>query len=178
MKSKITTYVALAIFLLSMIGTSTVSADSYTLNFTICYQPYQWTNHGNMHDDDPDTYASTTDDTDSERLGFSVELDDLGDITKVEIQARGYWSGAQHNITLQPFFGRYPGAPGDEHEFVLTNTASYSGWIDITTDTNAHSFWTFDDVEELTCLISVGEGSSGFTVYCSIVQVRVTYTPD
>jgi hypothetical protein len=177
MKNKIIACITLAIFLISMIGIPTVCADSesYVLNFTVDLEAIRWeTNYANMHDDDPDTYASTTIVADEEKLGFAIELDDLGTITGVDIRARGYWSGAQRNITLTPIFGR---AVGDEHNFVLTSSTAYSDWIDITGDTNAHSYWTFDDVEELKCIVRVGAGESGFTVYCSIVQVRVTYTP-
>jgi hypothetical protein len=179
MKNKILAFVTLAIFLFSVIGNIVISADSsetLVLTYTVDLENIRWeTNWDYMHDEDEDTYASTDEIDDEEKLGFSFVLNDLGEITCVDIQARGYWSGAQRNITLIPIFDR---APGDEHTFVLNNTTDWSGWIDITGDSNAHSYWTWDDITELRCLVRVGDGDSGFTVYCSIVQVRVTYIPD
>lgn len=183
MKNKMIALVTLAIFTFSMIGNPTVSAieDTYIFNFATHDDEIEWeTDPNDMRDGDEHDYASTTDELDVQYLQTGMAFGDEGDISKVELQVKAYWTGADADIILQPVFGGV--SNGDLHPFNASegppSPSSWSGWIDITSDTNAHSFWTWDDIEDLCCNVTVGDHSSGFTLYCSIVQVRVTYTPD
>ncbi len=181
-KKNILTYVVLAIFLVSMIGTNTVSAieETYILPFGIYDEErdYWETNPSYMVDENPNNYANTTIVDDSQFLMTAIMLDDLGTVKKVELRVRAYWTGATRDITLRPYFsGR---DPGDLHTWyeVPENDGNWSDWMDITTDTNANSFWDWRHVEDLCCLVTVGDGSSGFNLWCSQVEIRVTYEPD
>jgi hypothetical protein len=182
MKNKIIACITLAIFLFSMIGSPTVCAidDTYELPFGLYNdeRDYWETNPGNMVNQNENSYANTTIVDDSQFIMTSIMLDDLGTITKVELRAKAYWTGATRDIILRPYFsGEYP---GDLHviDDVPQSSGGWSNWTDITTDTNAHSFWDWTDVEDLCCLVTVGDGSSGFNLWCSQVEIRVTYTPD
>lgn len=180
MKNKIIAFVTLTIFIFSMIGSPTVCAIDETVEFSFSDDVAEWeTNPDYMHDGNENTYASTTDDRDVEYLTSGIEFQDPGEIKYVKLKVKAYWSGADADVVLQPVFGG--SANGDLHPYNAKqgppNSTYWSDWIDITEDTNAHSFWTWDDVEDLCCNVTVGEHSSGFTLYCSMVKVQVTYTP-
>ena len=52
----------------------------------------------------------------------------------------------------------------------------WSDWFDVTDDTNSHSYWTWREVDRLDVNVSLGLGMTGFTVYVSQVEIKVTYT--
>jgi hypothetical protein len=150
---------------------------TYTFHFASHDEGIEWeTDPRDMTDGDEYDYASTTDDRDVQYLQTGMTFQDEGDISKVELRVKAYWSDADADIILQPVFGG--SANGDLHVYEATNTPNWSDWFNITDDTNAHSFWTWQDIEDLCCNVTVGDHSSGFTLYCSIVQVRVTYEPN
>jgi hypothetical protein len=163
-----------------MIVSPSVSAIEETYTFSFRDYDEGWeTDAGDMVDDDEHDYASTTNEYDVQYLKTGMSFGDEGDISKVELNVKAYWTGADADIVLQPVFGGV--AEGDLHPFSPlegVSNASFSDWFDITKDTNAHSFWTWEDVEDLCCRVMVDDHSSGFTLYCSIVQVRVTYEPN
>jgi hypothetical protein len=182
MKKKKISYVILAIFLASMIGSPSVIAieETFRFHFTQYATGTAWETYPqDMVDGDEDDYASTTDDRDVQYLTTGMSFGDEGDISKVELRVKGYWENADADIVLQPVFGGLD--EGDLHVFnapkELAN-ASWSEWFDITDDTNSHTYWTWDDIEDLCCNVKVGDHSNGFTLYCSIVQIQVTYEPN
>ncbi|KYK30865.1 MAG: hypothetical protein AYK22_02925 [Thermoplasmatales archaeon SG8-52-3] len=181
MKNKLTIFVTLAIFLFSIIGSPTVSAIDETtiLPFGIYdqYRNYWDTYPEYMVNQDEEDYTNTTTIDDSEFISTDIMLEDLGTITKVELRANGYWTDAQRSIVLQPYFsGIYP---GDDHTFnPPENEGNWSNWMEITSDTNAHAYWDWTDFEDLCCLVRVGGGNNGFNLWCSQVEIRITYTPE
>ncbi len=181
MKNKITAIVTLAIFLFSMIGSPSVSAIEETYTFHFASRVAEWeTDPADMCDGDEHDYASTTDDRDVQYLTTGMAFGDEGDISKVELRVKAYWSDADADIVLQPIFGGID--EGDLQPFDCPEEPPdpdcWSNWFEISDDTNSHTYWDWDDVENLCCRVTVGDHSSGFTLYCSIVQVRVTFEPN
>jgi hypothetical protein len=136
------------------------------------------TNPGYMVDGDNGTFASTTIDRDIQLLnGNTCDGSGSGSITEVYLRTFGYWnsSGEDRDIILRPVFGGV--LDGDDHIFNGSSSGEWSEWFDITNDTNSHTFWTWPLVQALDCDVEVGRGDEGsFTLYCSIVQIRVIYT--
>ena len=139
-----------------------------------------WLNNPDyMVDGNEGTFASTGVDGDVEFLdGNSCVGEDLGVIGKIELRCRGYNSGSGgpgsvKNIILRPVFS---GGDGDDHVFVTSSSAGWSVWFNITDDTNAPVKWDWKNVIGLCCDVE-SNLTSGFTLYCSKVVIRVTYNP-
>jgi hypothetical protein len=97
---------------------------------------------------------------------------DKGAISKVEIRAFGKRSGSgypPHDIVLKTV--------GGTHYFIPSTTGAWSSWYDITNNPNAPNSWTWTDIDNLNVEVEAAtEGA--FTLYCSKVDVRVTYNPN
>ena len=169
------------VFLMPLMGNTAVADTT-----TYCFSEYDWleaweTYPWNMADCDPDTYASTGIDGDVELLyGPITTGSSPGTITKVEIRAKGYYTGGQQGyIFLRPVFRL---GDGDNHEFTLSKdlvNATWSEWFNITGDTNHPDPWTVDDVINLKVDVEAEikePAGPTCTVYCSIVELRVTST--
>jgi hypothetical protein len=134
------------------------------------------TNPGYMVDGSTSTYASTT-------LGGDVELINgnncsgsyLGEIIKVELRVRGYYTGNQRDIILTPVFGGT--THGGHYTYGTTTTPSWSQWFDITADPFFTPPWNWTKVHNLDCDVEAKSGYGAFTLYCSKVEIRVTYIP-
>jgi len=128
-----------------------------------------------MVNGDENTYASTITSGDVELCnGNTCPGTDLGTITKVELCCKGYHSGGYITppyIRLRPVF---PLGDGGNHDFSTSSEAAWSTWYDITNDPNAPT-WTWSAVDNLDCDVVAYTG--GATLYCSKVDIRVTYTP-
>ena len=100
----------------------------------------------------------------------------LGAISKVEIRCYGYWSGMmERDIRLRPVF---IGGDGNNHYFMPPrDIGEWSQWFDITND-KIPSIWCWKDVKDLDCDVESGYSPMASTVYCSKVEMRVTYTPN
>jgi hypothetical protein len=154
-------------------GTTTYCFSEY--NPFIAWETGPW----NMSDCDEDTYASTGISGDVENLFGPLTTGQYpGTITKVEIRTKGYYTGGQQGyINLTPIFilGR-----GNTSTFTPPqNNGNWSQWYDITNDPNAPSTWRLADIETLQCDVkSYIPDPAGLTctLYCSIVQIRVTWT--
>ena len=134
----------------------------------------EWTtNPGNMVDGNTSNFASTPIVSDVELcINNTCNGSDLGTVSKVEIRAHGKYLGMyQRDIILRPVFY---GMDGDNHVFVTTPSADWSQWFDITDDTNAPD-WDWIRVRDLDCDVESGSSPPGTTVYCSKVEIRVTY---
>jgi hypothetical protein len=137
----------------------------------------EWsTNPGYMVDGDTRNFASTS-------ISDDVELCDdntynsggSGVISKVELRALTYYQGVGWGyVNLVPVFDG--SSDGDNHQISCSGSATWSKWMDITSDTNAPGSWSWSDIESLDCDV-VSDVVSG-DVYCSKVEIQVTYTPN
>ena len=136
------------------------------------------TNPSYMVDGNPSNPASTTTNSDVELCdGNNCSGSYLGEISKVEIRASGYYSGTKRDIFLRPVFGGT--TDGMDYRYETSNFGlAWSPWFDITNDPYAPQSWTWTDVDNLDCDVEVGPGALEFTLYCSKVEMRVTYTPN
>lgn len=132
------------------------------------------TTPANMVDGNTSNYATDTNDDAVQLLTGNTSAGVyLGKISSVEI--RGYGKRATPtplNLVIRPVFSD---GDGDNHSDAVYETAAYSPYFDITTDTNAPSTWNWDDVEALDCDVEVDEVVAGNTLSCSNVQIKVTY---
>lgn len=132
------------------------------------------TNPSYMVDGITSNYASTT-------LDFDVELCDSnnctgvdkGGISRVELRCYGYYSGSMRELLLRPIFNGT--TDGFDTLHYLVSSSGYSSWYEITDDPNAPGTWSWANVTNLDCDVEVAPGPPGFTLYCSLVEVRVTY---
>ena len=135
------------------------------------------TSPGNMVDGSTSYYASTTNDGDIELCDANnCSTSDLGVIAKVELRAYGYYSGYQRDTILRPVFGGT--TDGFNYPQRTNATPSWSEWTDITHDFCAPQTWSWSDVENLDCDVEADMGYGLFTLYCSKVEIRVTYAPN
>jgi len=169
------------------IGTLAVGQEKYTSLFwhdaseiTYYFNSYSigetWvTNPSYMVDGSTSTYASTN-------IGGDVELcngnncsgSDLGYIVKVELRVFGYYSGSQRDIILRPVFGGT--MDGFNYSYSTGSSPAWSRWFDITTETGTP--WNWTKIHNLDCDVEAKSGFGFFTLYCSKVEIRVTYIPN
>lgn len=150
----------------------------YYFNSVSAVEYWQF-NSANMKDGNENTYSS-------EKINHDVSLltantcdgTNLGTITKVEIRAKTCYISTlgTGTVLLRPVFA---GGDGTDHDCLSPpDTGAWSQWFDITTDTNAPSPWTWGAVKGLDCDVETDIGAGmGIYVYCSKVDIRVTYTP-
>jgi hypothetical protein len=170
------------------IGTLDVGQEKYTKMFwhdaseaTYYFNGYSigaaWeTNPGYITDGNTSNYASTTVDSDIEMCqNNNCSGSDIGTISKVELRINSYYSGEVRDTILRPVFGGTTN--GANYPYYTPPAAAWSPWFDITNDDNAPSSWDWSDIVNLDCDVEVGFGMLSFTLYCSQVEIRVTYTP-
>jgi hypothetical protein len=171
------------------IGTLAVGQEKYTCllwydasEITYFFNSYNtgeaWaTNPGYMVDGSTSTYASTTTNGDVELCnGNNCSGSDLGDIVKVELRVYGYYTSTQRDIILTPVFDGT--THGSHYTYITTTTPSWSRWFDITDDPWTPQTWSWTDVDNLDCDVEAKSGLGFFTLYCSKVEMRVTYIPN
>jgi YHS domain-containing protein len=152
-------------------------ADQKTYYFNSYDNTEDWeTNPSNMVAGNPSNHSSTTADGDIELCdGNTCPGNDLGDISKVELRVSGYYSGSMREIILRPVFGGT--TDGFDIPYLLSSgTSAWSPWFDITNDPNAPQTWSWTDINNLDCDVAVAPGMPEFTLYCSKIEVRVTYS--
>lgn len=137
-----------------------------------------WTNPDNMADNSSATFASTSTDGQVQLLTGNNSGADQGEIQTVEVRAYSYQTdGSDGQVILRPVFGG--GSDGDNHAYSPpenVGNVAWSSYVDITTDTNAPSNWSWSDVNNLDMDVEFNQGASGTnTAFVAIVQVRVTY---
>jgi hypothetical protein len=171
------------------IGTLSVGQEKYTCLFwhdlseVIYYfdsydnnEPWA-TSPGYMVDGSTSNYASTTSNGDIELCdGNNCSTSDLGVISKVELRSYGYYSTNLRLIYLRPVFGGT--TDGLNYPQPITSTPGWSDWVDITNDPYAPNTWSWSDVDDLDCDVEAGSGFGIFTLYCSKVEIRVSYVPN
>ncbi len=168
------------IFLMPLMGNTACASEESCIYDFDSYDDSElggeaWeTNPGYMADRNPNTYASTTIERDIELLDEIYCNPAPFEITKVEIRARGKYSGNVRDIILRPVFNGT--LDGDNYYFTPTATGAESEWFDITDDFAQYG-WDWTDVQNLDCDVESGFDPSGgpFTLYCSRVQIQVTF---
>ena len=167
------------VFLMPLMGNTVLSEDISTeIYYFNSYDGNEaWEkNPEYMVDGNLDTCAETTIDSDVQLCDDnSYPGDGSGTITKVELRVMGKYEDNQRDIILQPLFD---GKAGNNHLYTTTEQLIFLPWLDITEDNNAPNPWTWSDVDTLDCYVKAECNPFGgsFTLSCSIVQVRVTYT--
>jgi hypothetical protein len=170
------------------VGTLAVGQEKYTSllwhdasEITYYFSSYntgeKWTtNPGYMVDGNTSTYASTTTNGKVELCnGNTCPGLNFGNIIKVELRAYGYYSGSQRDIRLRPVFDGT--TDGMNYDFRTTTTPAWSQWFDISIDPTAPP-WNWTRVKNLDCDVEAKSGVGSFTLYCSKVEIRVTYIPN
>jgi hypothetical protein len=170
------------------IGTLAVNQEKYTSllwhdssEITYYFNSYSisetWaTNPSYMVDGSTSTYASTTLDGDVELCnGNNCSGLNLGEIIKVELRTYGYYTSTQHDIRLRPIFDGT--TDGLNYSFSTGLSPAWSRWFDITTDSFFTPPWNWTKIHNLDCDVEAKSGYGAFTLYCSKVEIRVTYIP-
>jgi hypothetical protein len=135
------------------------------------------TNPSYMVDDSTSTYASTTANGDVELCnGNNCSGLNLGNITKVELRVYGYYTGTQRDIILRPVFSGT--TDGLNYYYSTESSPAWSRWFDITTDPYKPLAWSWTDIKNLDCDAEAKSNIGFFTLYCSKVEIRVTYIPN
>jgi hypothetical protein len=148
-----------------------------TYYFSDNYDLYEgWaTNPQYMVDGNTSTFASTTIDIDVQLcMNNTCPGTNIGKISKVELRAYGYYEDDQRDIILRPVFGGT--LDGSNYAYQTTASQGWSPWFDITGDNSAPSSWDWTDVANLDCDVESGIGEFPFTLYCSKIEIRVTYS--
>jgi hypothetical protein len=171
------------------IGTLGVGQEKYTSllwhdasEITYYFNSYSigetWaTNPSYMVDDSISTYASTTVNGDVELCnGNNCSGLNLGNITKVELRVYGYYTGTQRDIILRPVFSGT--TDGLNYYYSTESSPAWSRWFDITTDPYKPLAWSWTDIKNLDCDAEAKSNIGFFTLYCSKVEIRVTYIPN
>lgn len=154
-------------------------ADQVTYYFDERDKTEIWaTNPDNMVDGNTENYASTTSNGDVELcVSNNCSGSNLGGISKVELRVFGYYSVNHRDIILRPVFNGTD--DGSNYNYVTPSEPSWSDWFDITDDEGrgaGESQWSWSDVKYLDCDVEAESGALEFTLYCSKVELRVTYT--
>jgi hypothetical protein len=97
----------------------------------------------------------------------------LGTVMKVEMRVYGYYWTNQRDIILRPVFGRT--IDGRNYNYQTSTSAGWSEWFDITDDDNAPANWDWNDIVNLDCDVESETDMGTFTLYCSKVEIRITY---
>ena len=157
-------------------GESVKTVKYYFNSITSDSQEFAWdTNPYNMVDGNTSTYASTTLDRDVEECtGNSCPGTVIGLISKVELRAYGYYATNQRDIILRPVFGGT--VDGSYYHYETSVTPTWSPWLNITDDNNAPVSWSWSDIADLDCDVESQLGMGPFTLYCSKVEIRVSYS--
>lgn len=161
---------------------ATLHSDSNSTSQTYYFNSYdsgvnEWsTSPSLMTDNNTGNYASTSSDTDLHRLTANTNAgSDLGTITQVEVRIYSYQDNDTTGyITLTPFFGG--SSTGDNHNLTPpVSTGSWSSNVDITTDTNAPSPWSWSDIQNLDLDVIWNQNGGSNTGFASKVEIIVTY---
>lgn len=130
-----------------------------------------WVDPDYMVDNILTNFAYTSSDNTAEQLnGSTCDGTDVGTITKVELRVYGYGDG-DDRIDLS--FG------ATEYQLTMPATANWSSYADVTADPTING-WTWaklGDFSLTNLFVQFDKVGKGNTMYCSKVEIRVTYTP-
>lgn len=153
----------------SLYGTGVVGVIAYFFNSR---STGNWTDPDNMINGLLANYATTTSEATETLDGNTCPGTDLGTITKVEIRVYGYGDG-DDRIDLWVKGGFI----GDEHQTTPGVGGAWSSHVDITSDSNAPSPWTWPDVDAVDIDVEKDNSGKANAMYCAKVEIRATYTP-
>lgn len=137
----------------------------------------EWSvNPDKMVDGVLDEYADTNNDGEVQLCNSNTcPATDLGTITKVEIRAYCGDDGPYDDLLrLRPVFA---GGDGDNHDMNPPEVPIWSAYVDITSDTNAPSPWTWAAVQALDLDVEYVIGTDEAHIDVSKIEIRVTYSP-
>jgi hypothetical protein len=151
--------------------------DSYDSN-------QRWPNNPEyMTDGDEETFAYTPPGGGIQQCNdttYTGTTPEWGAIMKVELRVHGYYEGrTQEDIILRPVF-RDGELNGENYTFAAIDQPTWSEWFDITNDGGhgSGSFpsipWSWSNISSLYCDIMASQSSES-TLYCSKIELRVTY---
>ena len=148
-------------------------ADTTTYYFNDWDLGEAWpTDADNMADGEENSYASTAENAVQLLDSNTCDGTDLGTISKVELRAKAaVFNVFSDYIYLRPVFS---GGDGDNNDIGELDNDTWSGWLDITSDTNAPATWSWANVQALDCDVECVFGMFGG--WCGMVEIRVTYT--
>jgi hypothetical protein len=168
------------------IGTLNAGQEKYTKMYwydadqtTYFFDGYNvseaWTfNPENMVDGNENNYASVI-------TSGTVELCNnntcngtyLGSISKVELRLKGYRDGLPSDIILRPVYN----GTTEKNNYTFnapSGTSNWSEWFEIPSQSGKG--WTWSEIKNLDCDVeSDCIFGDRFTLYCSKVEIRVTY---
>ncbi len=131
----------------------------------------EWdTNPENMVDGEILSEASATETTIQLLTSNTCPGTNFGFISKVELRLHGTYAPVFGTLLTRPIFTAGDGDNNGVPEFIAT----WSEYIDITTNSNAPPSWTWEDVKNLKCDIDYTFGL--FQAACGKVEIRVTYS--
>ncbi len=129
---------------------------------------------GNMVDGDASSSARTDYDNPSDETQLcnsnTCDGSDLGAIAKVEMRAKIDVYDPDGRIYITTIF---PGGDGITHMF-SNISQSWTGWLDITSELNAPSPWTWSDVQNLDVKVR-GVDPASHDCSCYKTELRVSY---
>jgi len=134
-----------------------------------------WNNPERFIDNNRSDYAESQNDGDECALRSSnITFDDVPGkvISKVYMNFTAYWTGAQSWLLVNPMFEN--GAEnGDVHNLTLTSSSAYYE-VEVTTDTNAPTYWTWYEAIATYMNLESNLGAGG-RVRCSYGGLRVVH---
>ena len=151
-------------------------ADQVTYYFDGYYNREAWpSNPGYMVDGNENNYASTTSSLVELCNNNTCNGTYLGQISNVELRVKGYYTDNSVDIILRPVYNGID--DGDDYEFdAPLGSGQWSEWFEISSSSgSAEEQWTWSNVSNLDCDVEADFGIGTFTLYCSKVEVRVTY---
>ncbi len=126
----------------------------------------------NMVDETNETFAYTKLDGETQLLnGTTCNGTDLGSIQKVEIRACCYREGKNGSITLWPYIQE----KGENHTFNVSDVPEWTPWVEVTNNLTSEEHWTWEQVKSLSCEVEAHVDQENEFVFCSMVELRVTY---
>ncbi len=132
-----------------------------------------WTDPDNIVDGDIGTFGYTSAKKTAQTLtSNSCPATDLGGIVKVELRLFGKGDG-NDRIDITPVF---TGGNGNPHPTTpVVSPGDWTAYVDITKDPNHPDWSLWSHIQDLDCIINNVAVAKGNTIYCSKVEVRVTY---
>ena len=152
-------------------------ADQVTYYFDGYYAREAWpSNPGNMVDGNENNYASTTSSLVELCNNNTCNGTYLGKISNVELRVKGFYTKSSVDIILRPVYNG--NEDGDDYVFDAPSApGQWSSWFEISCSSgSAEEAWTWSNVTNLDCDVEADFGMGPFALYCSKVEVRVTYT--
>ena len=173
--------IIVGIFLILLMGTTVVSEDRSTITYTFGERSdlIAWsTNPDYMNDTNEHTYASTRTNSDTQLLTGNDYTPDhpTGSITKVEIRCKGYTSTEGHYIYLTYIWPEHGPAGYFVFEPHMTEPGQWSPWYEIGHPGHGKLLWSDIPVLDVEVKAVLGTGTFPVEWFCSIVQIKVTYT--